>query len=975
MSFYASAVCRSLSLGSLLAVTLTIAPALAQTVPQAVLLTQSSESASTTATDLRIRPRWHINYNSANGGYSDGFTGFEGFIPLQQTPGENVIYWVPRISLDDEANLAGSLLAGYRFLAGSTLLGGYAGFDFRDTGSSDFTQFAAGLEAFGDVWDIHLNAYLPIGDTRNQVSGDGDTSRTPLNPRFQGNQLIFDLGRLNQFEAALGGVDVDAGFRLLELPEGWGNLWAYSGLYYYGGNESDDSLGVRLRLDYRLQENLRFGLGVQHDDLFGTNVFFSVNTRLGSPTPLPAADDVTPERLVWARAAESLTRNQAIVVEKQTDLNFQADQVAINPSTGEAYFFVHVTPGGAAGTGTVEDPVNTLVAALSAAGSGHVVYVRPGDSLSNPLSGGFTIPGNLQVRSSGVEQSLPVEIGSELTAIVLPDFGDRGTLPRIDGGVTLIEGNNILAGFDIRNAVNGITVSGASGAIVQDNAVAQMSGTGIVVQNNADNVLVQNNILTNDRLGIAVLSGSDNAVVQNNQISQIDDFAIVLENAENSLIQQNTLFNAEFGISATNAPALLIQGNQISQIDQTAITLAAGSNQATVAQNTITNTQFGLVVSDVADVRLQENDISQVDTTAIALDTVTDGVIQNNRLFNAQQGINALTADNLLIQDNQIFNISVAPILLTSSDGALIQRNQVFDASNVGIGVFDAVDVEILDNQLSRIATLGTNNLATTRPAAIYLNQVTGTARIAGNTVIGTATGNGNPRIEGQAIAVGNISGDLNLAIANNTIGGANPSDNNAGDGIVVVIGGTATGNIAITNNQIEGNGTNSPLAGDGIQVAVEGVNNLASLTIADNLIANNVDDGIDLRVGNLLAGNPQIRALITGNTIQGHGSGQGINLQAQRNAAGGAVAGVSRADVAIESNTLSTNATDIRAVADGTAIGSTVCLRVQNNVNEDTTSLIRTNNGQFQLEPLSGNTNNMATIAANVPANTCNTP
>ncbi|WP_346292473.1 right-handed parallel beta-helix repeat-containing protein [Sphaerothrix gracilis] len=976
-----SALRRCLYLSCLLAVIAPIAPTAAQTLEPTIDLAQVDEQTSSAATDLRIDPRWRINYNSDSGGYNGGFTGFEGFIPLLQTPGSHLVYLVPRVSLDDDAELGGSLLAGYRFLSGSTLLGGYAGFDFRDTGRSSFTQFSAGLEAFGDVWDVHLNTYLPLGDRRNQVAGSSSASGVPTNLRFQGNQLVFDLGSFSQAEAALSGVDFEAGFRLIELPAGWGNLWAYSGLYYYGGNESDDSLGVRMRLDYRLQENLRFGLGVQNDDLFGTNVFFSVNASVGGPTQLPEAEAVDPEALVWARAAESLTRNHSIIVEQQTERSLQTD-VAINPDTQEAYFFLHVTPGGGDGSGTVEDPQNAIASALLTANSGNIVYVRPGDTATNPLSG-FTIPAEVQVLSSGVEQSLSIQSSGSVITAVLPDFGDRGTLPRIENGVTLIGGNNTLAGFDVFNGPSGIVVNGASGAILRDNQVSNNSVVGISLEN-SDGVQVLNNTLVDNRSGIAVTSGSDEAIIQGNQVSRINDAAITVQNSNGSTIQQNTLLDSRLGIVTNNGVGLRIQENEISQIGETAIALQAGSHQATIAQNTISNAQSGIAVSQSDSLTVQNNEISQIDSIAIGLNTVTAGVIQNNQLFNAQQGVNALGSDNLLIQDNEIFNISVAPISLTDSDGALIQRNQISNSSNVGIGIFDTVGVEIVDNQLSQIATLGTTNPATTLPAAIYLNQVTGTASITGNTVTGTSTGNGNPSIEGQAIAVGNVSGDLDLAIANNTIGGPNPSDNNAGDGIVVVMGGTATGTIAITNNQIEGNGTSSPLAGDGIQVAVEGNNNLASLTIANNTITNNVDDGIDLRVGTILAGNPQLRASITNNTIQGHSNGQGINIQAQQNGST-VVNGTSQADVAIQSNTLSNNSTDVRAIASGNnpfpmqTTASRVCLRLQDNVLQDNFALIQQNEGLLQLEPPTGNSNSntvtMTGTITSVSAATCQTP
>ena len=215
------------------------------------------------------------------------------------------------------------------------------------------------------------------------------------------------------------------------------------------------------------------------------------------------------------------------------------------------------------------------------------------------------------------------------------------------------------------------------------------------------------------------------------------------------------------------------------------------------------------------------------------------------------------------------------------------------------------------------------------------------------------------------------------MTLSGNTVGGATAGSGNAGDGIFVDLGGNATGTVSILNNRIEGNGTVAPLAGDGIQVTVDNAVNLSNLTISNNQILNNFDDGIDLRVGSDTAAGAQVRALLSGNTITGHADGQGINLVAQDSAAtpGTAINGSSQTDIAIQQNTLNNNATDIQALVSGAAPGSILCLRIQNNTNQDVINLSTANAGTLQLEPMTGNANNPAAIAANAAANTCNTP
>lgn len=841
----------------------------AQTIEPETGDTQWPAPPSTSAADLYITPRWAINYSSANGGIDRGLTGFEGFIPVVQTPGSNLVYLVPRVSLDNNANLGGSLLAGYRFLSGSLVLGGYAGVDFRNTGRSDFTQLTAGLEAFGETWDVHFNAYLPVGNTRNQVASGGSVG---LNPRFRENQLVFDVGQFNQVEAALTGVDLEGGFRLAEFSDDWGNLWAYPGLYYYGGNESDDSLGVRLRLDYRLQENFRFGLGIQHDGLFGTNVFFSVNAMVGGPTQSPDATEVEPEALLWARAAERVTRNPVVIVDHQTVIETQAStMVAVNPDTGQAYNFIHVSPDNAnadQGSGTVSNPFTTLgssggaaTTALGNANPNDIVYVRPGDTATNAIAG-FTIPAGVQVRSSGVVQTLAIEPTLGTTSINLPDFGDLGTLPRVTGGgndgVTLTGGNNLLSGFDIRNADNGIEANNAASVVIRDN---------VIVQSISD--------------AIRVLD-SPNAQILSNQIIQPEDEGLELANSPNSVVSNN----------------------QLTQIGERGI-LIFQSNGTTVSNNII-----------------------------------------------SQSGEEGIEID--------------------SSANSVVFGNTVIAARRAGIYVEQLNGIEIRDNTVQQTTTAG---LA--RPAGIYLDGTTGTITLRGNSVTGTVAGVGNPRIEGQGIALRNNTGDVNLILSGNTIGGATAGSGNAGDGVFIDLGNNATGTVSIVGNRIEGNGTAAPLAGDGIQVTVDNAANLSNLTISNNQILNNFDDGIDLRVGSVATTGAQLRALLSGNTITEHTNGQGINVITQDSAItpGTAINGNSQTDIAIQQNTLSNNATDIRAIASGAAPGSTLCLRIQNNTNQDVINLSTANAGTLQLEPLMDNANNLATIAANAAANTCNTP
>ncbi|NJP11314.1 MAG: hypothetical protein HC866_19065 [Leptolyngbyaceae cyanobacterium RU_5_1] len=156
---------------------------------QAVDLAQATEPAPTT--NLTIPARAGVGYSTSGGGY-DGFGSFEGFIPLQQTPGQDVVYLVGRLLLDNDANLGGNLLLGYRVYnpGANRLYGAYLGYDTRDTGNNLFSQLGLGFETLGDGWDARLNAYIPVGDPRQIESKRIFDTGTQLNSfRFEDHFL------------------------------------------------------------------------------------------------------------------------------------------------------------------------------------------------------------------------------------------------------------------------------------------------------------------------------------------------------------------------------------------------------------------------------------------------------------------------------------------------------------------------------------------------------------------------------------------------------------------------------------------------------------------------------------------------------------------------------------------------------------------------------------------------------------------
>ncbi|MEL6764812.1 MAG: hypothetical protein AAFO87_14390, partial [Cyanobacteria bacterium J06607_6] len=445
---------------------------------------------ATEAAALRLQPFFNLNYNEGAG--FAGFGSFGGFLPVFQTPGQNVTFIEGRVSLDNTGDFGGGVQAGYRALLNdSTIWGAYAALDARSTDDLTATQVGVGTELLGENWDLTFNANLPLSNARQVV----DTETQVVNPQFVSNQLAFDEQQIDQIQAALTTVSLDGGLELFDFGEG-SSLWGRGGVYYLGGEASQDSLGVRASLDYRIQNNLRVGLGVQNDGVFGTNAIFSVSALLGAPAQRPSATEENSQARLWARAGEPIARTNTVLVENQTDVSIsQTGLIAINPDTNQAFVFHHVDPttGLAAAVGTFEAPLDTIANAtdIATANADNIIYVQAGDA-----GGAFTLPDGVQVRSVGPTQLLNTQFGE----VTLPGSGS-GNLPTVSGTATI--GNNTL--------VSGLAINPAG-------------ADGIVA--NGEGIKIEDNTITNANVGINLPDIDGTVTIVRNQISNTTDDVI-----------------------------------------------------------------------------------------------------------------------------------------------------------------------------------------------------------------------------------------------------------------------------------------------------------------------------------------------------------------------------------------------------------------------------------------------------------------
>ena len=718
--------------------------------------------------DLRVEPRVGVGHTSSGGGY-DGTTRIEGFFPIGQTLGQDVGFSEARLLIDNDGQVGGNLVLGYRtFDEGSDrTYGGYIAYDHRDTGDSSFNQIGLGVETLGTHWDARLNGYIPVGEQRNVV-GEGF-----IDTFFQDQSLLL-TNRIDR-EAAMGGIDFEAGGRLARIGDE-GDVRGYGGLYWYDAPGSPSTVGWRLRLEARPTDTINLGVALQDDELFGTNVIVNVGVNFPNGTR-PRGLPPEPETAL-ARLGENVGRNSSIVVDHQTELT---DVVATNPETGLPYVFQHVDLGSGAGNGTIENPHGTVAPAIAAAESdgNHIVYVQAG---TDPGIPGFTIPDEVNVWSTGPVQVVDtVENGIER----LPLSGS-GEFPLVTDTVRM--GNNTsLSGFTITGTTGaGVVVQDVENAEIRDNVISSTVDAGVLLRDTFGTTTLDNNRILGD--GVAVLDGlnvNDVTITNSRLISQgSDQNGLVLQDvvgdvslADSRLTITNPTENGILigNVAPTGSVTIAADPGQVTtnQPDQAGIALVDNQGEINLSGLTVNSTN-GPALSAVN----QDNTLTITDSTLNSTNSTTNGIILDNvsgttNITNTAIAIENPTADGLLIS-NSTGDIAIAatPGQITTANPDQSGISLLDNAGTVTLSGFtvDSTNGPALSavNQNALTMTDSTLNSTDSTTNGITLDNITGAA-----TITDTAIAIENPTNHGLSIT--NSAGDVTIAATPGTITTANP--------------------------------------------------------------------------------------------------------------------------------------------------------------------------------------------------------
>jgi trimeric autotransporter adhesin len=665
-----------------------------------------------------VSPQFGIQYTTQGAGF-ESLGSLDALVPVFQTPGNNATFIQGRLFVDNDSQIAGSVLLGHRTYdqKNDHIVGTYIGYDARETGESYFKQLGLGFESLGQ-WDFRANAYLPLGDVRQQVGSTMNTGAV-----FSGNNVFAQQKRL--LELGLHGFDAEVGTKLARL--GSGDLRGYAGAYYFSAGDKE-ALGWKARLEAKPTNFLAVNLSLQNDALFDTRAILSVGVNF----PGSGARKGIKQTGNLARMGNFVDRRTTIAVVEGVESSVSSTPLT-NPATGQPWNIVHVTSVGNS-NGTFESPYGfdkfSQALADASAKPGSLVYVRA-DNNTNTLPG-FTLPGGISIASSlGLKEINTREIGS----VKLPS-GGSDISPIIAGDVTLTS-NASFNGFTVNGSVlgenisdvnitnntiqngEGINLSNATGKVnIANNTIRDNQSNGIAISNDSGSaeIAIADNKITNNLNGAVIdLMGSATASAQitNNMITGVG-FGVDVKLVDDSQLTNLGISNNQI----TGSLEDLSQGIQVSGNDNAKIT-------ADITGNTISNTSLAgigveLKQNSQGKVNIANNNISNIEGNELS-----DGIDVKLLDFATTTGI---SISNNTIANTTGRGVSVGNFADNTETNVVISKNNIdtTDAEGVGVQLVNGTTT-VIDNLINNAFGEG-----------IFLEGLTGSENVSGNTVTNT---------------------------------------------------------------------------------------------------------------------------------------------------------------------------------------------------------------------------------------------
>lgn len=462
-----------------------------------------------------FRPRLGIQHRSQGYGYDHGYTAFDGFAPLFETPGTGLTFLDGRFLLDNGGNPGTNVGLYHRHVLpnGTRTLGGGVSYDLRRSFEHDFHQASVSLESLGTYVDVRGNGYIPFGNRVSRVFGVENTL-------FGGRSLL-----INPIAAqSMTGFDLEAGGPIPGVGE---YLRGYLGGYHFRRGGVDDVWGVQSRLEVRLGDMVTLQTMVTNDGTFGTRGVIGIAFTFPGTAPRSSV----PNSYVANRLAEPIIKNHNVVVTKEATHRL----LPAHALDGSLLDVVHVNPTAApGGDGSVLSPFQTLGQAQTSSLPGGLVFGHANSTFTGQsivLKDGQTFIGEGRPHTiATLEGELPVPYVTDPDDIV-----DQPTINGAPGNAVTLANRNKVAGWNITgsggggivgagvhdvelrnnvitfNAGDAVSISDASGKLLLfQNRLERNGGAGLFAQATGSNELrveaLDNSFLTNQGQGVYIRS-------------------------------------------------------------------------------------------------------------------------------------------------------------------------------------------------------------------------------------------------------------------------------------------------------------------------------------------------------------------------------------------------------------------------------------------------------------------------------------
>ncbi len=625
-----------------------------------------------------------LRYTSPKGiGYSSGYTTLEGFF-APSCPWKD--RWVPFLDLRghvfDSGKFAANAGVGFRYLTNKYAFGFNGYYDYRDTKRQHYNQAALGFEFLSNPWDFRINGYLPVGKKTSSRFGTGFYA-------FEGHHLLLKYKR----DFALGGFDTEVGYHLDSIPEA--PLYFAAGPYYLTGKGAS-TWGGQFRASCDLFTYVRLEGNVAYDHFFKWTGQGTIGIQIPFGKKCAKTNCTFPAQ---ALAFQRVYRHEIIPVGKQKVKAF-----AINPATGDPWFFWFVNNLSGSSLGTFEAPFTTLAAAELASAPNQAIYVFPGDGTTTGLNSGITLKDSQLLLGASVDHPIPTTQG----VVVVPPMAS--TLPHLTnaGNIITLANNNTISGFLLDTTVAAVveifgtgirdvfidrntfvdTAGGSQGIWLVNN----FSGRAVIDQNTFGNFgnalllsaspLVERVDMTRNRFdgfvsGNGVFGDVSTRIltlnVSENHFSNFSGNAhVVLLNASTTIVDRLDAFHNTFSDFNVGTGIGLFNGSHIGSLNLSDNTLSNFSASSGIQVGTL---------STVSILRASNNTCANF------------SVVSNLVLTDPGSVVNAMTVSSNYLSN---FNNSFGAALSGSTSTVFFSKNIAsrFTNGSNGIGIFGTAVIE-----------------------------------------------------------------------------------------------------------------------------------------------------------------------------------------------------------------------------------------------------------------------------------------